>query len=285
MKKIPFCKHSPSMNIIAAYVSIPFETDHGDGGFAIRVIEIYRLFKMERLLAEFEMLTGYGAPWYRCDAEEINALVERGTAICDAARQASQEAEREKAQCESLLTNLSQGAFDAAKWRMSLKEALRQSQDKVLRAKDNAERARLMVNARQGLLGLLRPVVEDMLNKRIKVLRNKVMEQLPIIELPAYTYQVSLHPSGLEEKSHISAWKTMDALQSAIQKVVNHCRTPTNKYELNHHGVEKAELCRCYYSADGELFRQLMPVADYVDSMLPGKVAFSKKQRLMKSDI
>lgn len=282
MKKIEHCKYDKALNIIAAYQPVPFEPKYGDGGYAIRVIEIYRLFKMERSLAELETLTGYNMPSYMCDPDEINFLIERGTAICVTAQKAVDEAQKGVIRYGGEADILHQNMPDTQKSLVSMKEAMRQMQARRLQAQDDYERAKLIYQARQGLLGLLRPVVEAMLKKNIKGFMNKVMEKLPIASLPEYAYKISSYSDGLSCKSHIYAWSAMDELQKAVEEILKRCRHPIDRYELSHNGIAKAELCRLYYGHEGELFRQFMPVNEYVKLMIETVDAEQYKHRMMR---
>lgn len=268
MKKIERCKYDKALNVISAYQPVPFEPKYGDGGYAIRIIEIYRLFKMERSLAELETLTGYNMPSYMCDPDEINFLIERGTVICEAAQEAVNEAHQGVLRYGGEADNPNHNVLDTRQGLVSMKEALRQLQVQRQRAEDNHEKAKLIYQARQGLLSLLRPVVEAMLKKNIKGFMNKVMEKLPVASLPAYAYRMDSYSNGLSSKPHIYAWSKMDELQKAVEEILKKCRHPIEKYELNNNGIEKSELCRLYYGHEGELFRQLMPVNDYVELMI-----------------
>ncbi|GKW16404.1 hypothetical protein PEC301937_23530 [Pectobacterium carotovorum subsp. carotovorum] len=283
MKKIEHCKYDKAMNIIAAYHPVPFEPKYGDGGYAIRVIEIYRLFKMERSLAELETLTGYNMPSYMCDLDEINFLIERGTAICVSAQKAVDEAQKGVIRYGGEADILHQNRPDTRESLVSMKEAMRQMQERRLQAQDDYERAKLIYQARYGLLGLLRPVVEAMLKKNIKGFMNKVMEKLPVASLPEYAYKISSYSDGLSCESHIYAWSAMDELQKAVEEILKRCRYPIDKYELNNNGIAKSELCRLYYGHEGELFRQLMPVNDYVKLMIETLEAGQTKNHMMRN--
>ncbi|GKV94230.1 hypothetical protein H2Y56_12675 [Pectobacterium aroidearum] len=285
MKKIERCKYDKALNVISAYQPVPFEPKYGDGGYAIRIIEIYRLFKMERSLAELETLTGYNMPSYMCDPDEINFLIERGTAICEAAQEAVNEAHQGVLRYGGEADNPNHNVLDTRQGLVSMKEALRQLQVQRQRAEDNHEKAKLIYQARQGLLGLLRPVVEAMLKKNIKGFMNKVMEKLPVASLPAYSYRMDSYSNGLSSQSHIYAWSKMDELQKAVEEILKHCRHPIDKYELNRNGIAKAELCRLYYGHEGELFRQLMPVNDYVELMIETVNAEQDKNRMMRDTL
>ncbi|AOR61921.1 hypothetical protein [Pectobacterium wasabiae] len=285
MKKIERCKYDKALNVISAYQPVPFEPKYGDGGYAIRIIEIYRLFKMERSLAELETLTGYNMPSYMCDPDEINFLIERGTAICEAAQEAVNEAHQGVLRYGGEADNPNHNMPYTRQGLISMKEALRQLQVQRERALDNYERAKLIYQARQGLLGLLRPVVEAMLKKNIKGFMNKVMEKLPVASLPAYAYRMDSYSNGLSSQSHIYAWSAMDELQKAVEEIFKKCRHPIERYELNNNGIEKSELCRLYYGHEGELFRQLMPVNDYVELMIEMVKGEKYKNRMMRDTL
>ncbi|WP_145956982.1 hypothetical protein [Serratia marcescens] len=82
LKNLPITKFDNGLNTIAYHHLIPFDESHGDGGYAIRTIEIYRLHKMEPLLKKFEQLTGYAPPRANCTAQEIHSLIEQGEKVC-----------------------------------------------------------------------------------------------------------------------------------------------------------------------------------------------------------
>ncbi|GLY63124.1 hypothetical protein Pcaca05_39810 [Pectobacterium carotovorum subsp. carotovorum] len=285
MKKIERCKYDKALNIISAYQPIPFEPKYGDGGYAIRVIEIYRLFKMERSLAELETLTGYNMPSYRCDPDEINFLIERGTAICTAAQEVVNEANKGVIRYGGEVENPNHNVLDNRKDLLSMKEELRKLQVQKQRILDDCERAKLIYQSRQGLLGLLRPVVEAMLKKNIKGFMNKVIEKIPVASFPDYAYRVESYSNGLSNQSHTYAWSKMDELQRAVEEILKRCRHPIDKYELSRNGIAKAELCRLYYGHEGELFRQLMPVNDYVELMMETVESDKYKDSMMRNTI
>lgn len=78
LKELQLTKYDDDINTIVTYQPIPFTPEQGDAGYAIRVIEIYRLKKMAPLLEQFELLTGYATPRSNCTPCEINTLIERG---------------------------------------------------------------------------------------------------------------------------------------------------------------------------------------------------------------
>ncbi|MBI0549498.1 hypothetical protein [Pectobacterium parmentieri] len=285
MKKIERCKYDKNLNVISDYKTVPFEPKYGDGGYAIRVIEIYRLFKMERSLAELEKLTGYNMPSYMCDPDEINFLIERGTAICAIAQEAVNEAHQGVIRYGSETGNPNHNVLNTRQDLLSMKETLRQLKIQKQKAQDDYERAKLIYQARQGLLGLLRPVVEVMLKKNIKGFMNKVMEKLPAASLPDYSYRVESYSNGLSSQSHCYAWSKMNELQKSVEDVLKRCRHPVDTYELSRNGIEKAELCRLYYGHEGELFRQLMPVNDYVELMMEAVESDKYKNSMMRNTI
>ncbi|HGM5457532.1 hypothetical protein ACSJLY_003583 [Serratia bockelmannii] len=283
LKNLPITKFDNGLNTIAYHHLIPFDESHGDGGYAIRTIEIYRLHKMEPLLKKFEQLTGYAPPRANCTAQEIHSLIEQGEKVCFDAESKVSGGEHEITLCERELGNAKRGVSDISRWNGNMKEAIVQANANLERANAKLVEAKAAVAARRGLLGLLREPVEQMLMCGEKGFKGKVLTHIPLEPLPAYTYRKGAYSEGL--RSHIYAWGLMDALEKALREIVQRCTPPIDKYALNHGGLERAALAVEYYNVSGEKWRDLMTVDEYTALRMDGKLSLKSKQQEMCSPL
>ncbi|WP_454889764.1 hypothetical protein [Serratia quinivorans] len=279
MNKLKCSRHDDGLNVIANHNIVPFSELHGGGGYAIRVIEIYRLYKMEADLKQFEQLTGYEPPRANCTAQEIHSLIEQGEKICFDAESKVSDIEHEITLCERELGNAKRGVSDISRWNGSMKEAIIQANANLERANAKLVEAKAAVAARRGLLGLLREPVEQMLMHGEKGFRGKVLTHIPLESFPAYTYRKGMYSEGL--RSHIYAWGVMDALENALRLIIKTCTAPTDKHELDHGGLERALCAVEYYNVSGEKWRDLMTVSEYTALMMDGKLSLKSKKQEM----
>lgn len=283
MNKLKCSRHDNGLNVIANHNIVPFGDLHGGGGYAIRVIEIYRLHKMEADLKQFEQLTGYEPPRANCTAQEIYSLIEQGEKVCFDAESKVSGFEQEITLCERELGNAKRGVSDISRWNGSMKEAIVQANANLERANAKLVEAKAAVAARRGLLGLLREPVEQMLMCGEKGFKGKVLTHIPSEPLPTYTYRKGAYSAGL--RSHIYAWGLMDTLEKALREIIQRCTPPIDKYALNHGGLERAALAVEYYNVSGEKWRDLMTVDEYTAIRMDGKLSLKFKQQEMCSPL
>ncbi|CAI0713717.1 hypothetical protein [Serratia proteamaculans] len=283
MNKLKCSRHDNDLNVIANHNIVPFSELHGGGGYAIRVIEIYRLHKMEADLKQFEQLTGYEPPRANCTAQEIHSLIDQGEKVCFDAESKVSDIENEIMLCERELGNAKRGVSDISRWNGNMKEAIVQANANLERANAKLVEAKAAVAARRGLLGLLREPLEQMLMCGEKGFKGKVLTHIPLEPLPAHTYRKGAYSEGL--RSHIYAWKLMDTLENALREIIQRCTPPTDKHALNHGGLERALCAVQYYNASGEKWRDLMTVGEYTDLMMGEKLSLKSKQQEMCSPL
>ncbi|MFV8987964.1 hypothetical protein [Serratia fonticola] len=283
MNQIKYTRNDSELTTVSNYHIIPFDESHGDGGYAIRTIEIYRLYKMEQLLKQFEQLTGYVPPRANCTPQEINLLINQGEKICLEAESKVSGIENEIMLCERELGNAKRGVSDISRWNGSIKEAIIQAKNRLERTQARLTEANATVAARRGLLGLLREPVEHMLMCGEKGFKGKILTLLPLENLPAYTYRKGMYSEGL--RSHIYAWGLMDILENALRAIINKCTPPTDKHTLDRGGLDRALLAVEYYSISGEEWRNVMTVDDYINLMMGSKLHLKDKQQEMRSSL
>ncbi|CNK98658.1 hypothetical protein [Yersinia enterocolitica] len=275
LKELQLTKYDDDINTIVTYQPIPFAPEQGDAGYAIRVIEIYRLKKMAPLLEQFELLTGYATPRANCTSEEINSLVERGLIICQREESNVKKIEQKIQQLKIELNNAKRGVSSLSDYHENTRHLIADVQYKMENEHQYLEQAILEVSARKGLLGLLREQTESMLNNGVKGLKSKVMTLLPLDSLPARTYKEGTFNFGL--KSHIYAWKELNILEKAIKSILDKCSIPNDKYLLSKGGRESAEFSMQYYRPESESIRKIMSVSEYVKDM-KGKTDWIKRR-------
>lgn len=283
MNQIKYTRNDSELATVSNYHIVPFDESHGDGGYAIRTIEIYRLHKMEPLLKQFGQLTGYVPPRADCTPQEIHMLIKQGEKICLEAESKVSDIQNEIMLCERELGNAKRGVSDISRWNGSIKEAIIQAKNRLERTQTKLIEANAIVAARRGLLGLLREPVEHMLMCGEKGFKGKILTLLPLETLPTYTYRKGMYSEGL--RSHIYAWGLMDTLENALRAIVNKCTPPTDKYTLNQGGLDRALLAVEYYSISGEEWRNVMTVDDYINLMMGSKLHLKDKQQEMCSSL
>ncbi|WP_288446807.1 hypothetical protein [uncultured Serratia sp.] len=283
VKNIQVARFDNDLNIIACHHVIPFDVSHGDGGYAVRAIEIYRIHKMEALLKQFEILTGYVVPRSNCTAEEIHLLIEQGEKVCLEAEEKVAEIKNEIMLCDRDLGNAKRGVGEISRWSSGIKDAVTQANNSLERAHTKITEAHAVVAARKGLLGLLREPVEHMLANGEKGFKGKVLTRIPLEPLPAHTYRKGMFSEGL--RSHIYAWELMDELEGALRSIIQKCTPPTDKYVLNHGGLDRALLAVEYYSIPGESWRNVMTVDEYINLMMGPKSQLEYKKKEMHASL
>ncbi|HHQ6628275.1 TPA: hypothetical protein ACSTL5_004842 [Serratia fonticola] len=283
MRKVNLVRFDSELNTVANHHVIPFDESHGDGGYAIRAIEIYRLHKMEPLLKKFEQLTGHVPPRADCTPQEVHMLIKQGEKICLEAESKVSDIQNEIMLCERELGNAKRGVSDISRWNGSIKEAIIQAKNRLERTQTKLTEANATVAARRGLLGLLREPVEHMLMCGEKGFTGKILTLLPLETLPTYTYRKGMYNEGL--RSHIYAWGLMDTLENALRAIVIKCTPPTDKHTLDRGGLDRALLAVEYYSISGEEWRNIMTVDDYINLMMGSKLHLKDKQQEMRASL
>ncbi len=283
LKELPLTKYDEDINTIVTYQPIPFTPEQGDAGYAIRVIEIYRLKKMAPLLEQFELLTGYATPRSNCTPCEINILIERGQQICKQEEIKVKAVEHEISQLNIELNNAQRGVSSLSSYNGNIRGLMSNLNDRVENAKLRLENTKASVSARKGLLGLLRGQVEQMLSEGSKGFKGKVMELLPIDSFPSETYQGDRFSSGLT--SHKYAWKELNKLERALKNILEKCTVPKDKYSLSNGGKEIAALKKQYYKIESENIRSKMSLGDFVGLMKNKSSWLTSKKRAINNPL
>lgn len=272
-----------NMNIIRNYLSTKFDESYNDGGYAIRAIEIKRFNKIKSLCQKFKKLTGYEVPYTECDASEMNLLVERGLGVIDAANKNYKEAVADAKRVEDDIAQAHKGKRSGFGGYESFRACLQDLEYRKDRVERHIESAHKLLTERRELLGMLRQQAEMLSASNAPGLMPVILTRIPTEYLTGCPIKETFFNKSASPI--FFAWKELDDLEAAIQRIVFLCTIPTNKYELNNGGEKKAHYYREYYSVQGAELRQRMPAIDYVSSKYQHDQSISNKIRMMNSSI
>lgn len=272
-----------SVNFILNYQSIPYDNENLDGGYAIRAIEINRFNKIKSLCETFKALTGYDVPYTACNVEELNLLVERGLKIISVAKAAYDEEMKDLRDVESQIESAKKGRSSAFGGHGTLRAHLQDLEYRKELIESRITPAQNLINDRRELLGMLRQEAEFLSASNMHGLMPIILTHIPIEHLKG----CPIKDSYFNKSDHpiLYAWKELDGLEAAIQRIIKACSVPTDKYELSHGGERKSQYYREYYSVEGAEIRQKMSAIDYVNSKYLHDQLVSKKSHMMNSSI
>jgi len=279
---LTFCKDS-NIDQVLNYKSITFGEEQSDGGYAIRAIEIKRFNKIKSLCQKFNELTGYEVPYTECESSEMNLLVERGLSVVDAAYKAYEEALADAKRVENDIAQAHKGKRSGFGGYESLRACLQDLEYRKDRVERHIESAHKLLTERRELLGMLRQQAEILSASNAPGLMPVILTRIPTEYLTGCPIKETFFNKSASPI--FFAWKELDDLEAAIQRIVFLCTIPTNKYELNNGGEKKAHYYREYYSVQGAELRQRMTAIDYVSSKYQHDQSISNKIRMMNSSI
>lgn len=279
---LTFCKDS-NIDQVLNYKSITFGEGQSDGGYAIRAIEIKRFNNIKSLCQKFKELTGYEVPYTECESSEMNLLVERGLSVVDAAYKAYEEALADAKRVENDIAQAHKGKRSGFGGYESLRACLQDLEYRKDRVERHIESAHKLLTERRELLGMLRQQAEILSASNAPGLMPVILTRIPTEYLTGCPIKETFFNKSASPI--FFAWKEIDDLEAAIQRIVFLCTIPTNKYELNQGGEKKAHYYREYYSVQGAELRQRMTAIDYVSSKYQHDQSISNKIRMMNSSI
>lgn len=279
---LTFCKDS-NIDQVLNYKSITFGEGQSDGGYAIRAIEVKRFNNIKSLCQKFKELTGYEVPYTECESSEMNLLVERGLSVVDAAYKAYEEALADAKRVENDIAQAHKGKRSGFGGYESLRACLQDLEYRKDRVERHIESAHKLLTERRELLGMLRQQAEILSASNAPGLMPVILTRIPTEYLTGCPIKETFFNKSASPI--FFAWKELDDLEAAIQRIVFLCTIPTNKYELNNGGEKKAHYYREYYSVQGAELRQRMTAIDYVSSKYQHDQSISNKIRMMNSSI
>lgn len=272
-----------NMNIIRNYLSTQFNETHNDGGYAIRTIEIKRFNIIKSLCEKFECLTGYKVPYTECDASEMNLLVKRGLSVINVADKAYKEAIADAKKIENEITQAQKGGSREFGGYESLLAYLQNLEYRKERVEGYIAPAHQLLTERRKLLGMLRQQAEVLSATNTSDLIPVILTQIPTEYLTGCPIKESYFNKS--DSPILFAWKKLDALETALRRVISLCTVPTDKYELNNGGENKTHYYREYFSSDNVELRQNMTAIDYVNTKYLHKQSVDKNTQMMNSSL
>ncbi|MFU2316452.1 hypothetical protein [Rahnella sp. PCH160] len=281
-EELNFCKDS-NIDQVLNYKSITFGEGHSDGGYAIRAIEIKRFNKIKLLCEKFKELTGYEVPYTECNASEMNLLVEHGVSVIYAANKAYKDALADAKSVDDDIAQAHKGKCSGFGGYESLRAYLQDLEYRKDRVDGHIASANKLLTERRELLGMLRQQAEILSACNVPGLMPVILTRIPTEYLTGCPIKETFFDKSASPI--FFAWKELDALEAAIQRIVFLCTKPTNKYELNNGGEKKSHYYREYYSIQGSELRQRMTAIDYVSNKYQHDQSFSTKIRMMNSSI
>jgi len=255
---------SNDITTIASYKTTPFSESDGNGAYAIRVIEIYRAYKMRDSLLQFSRLTGHPALFTEPTLEEITSLIDRGISLIEPEEEKLNACKAEVSKYNKQLETASKKVTRISDIKNSdTGNGLPHSQ-KVQIAFAGHKKQAEAVEALKGLLGLLREPINSMMKQDESGEIRKQASRLTHGVFARYLYtRGNVHHPPFRSCEFI--WNELDALESAVESIVRECTTPKDKYQLQHGGEKRAELHREYYNVNNAALRMTISARDYVN--------------------
>lgn len=276
------CKDS-NIDQVLNYKSITFSEGHSDGGYAIRAIEIKRFNKIKPLCEKFKELTGYDVSYTECNASEMNLLVKRGLSVINIADKAYKEAIADAKNIENEIAQARKGRSRAFGGYDSLLAYLQNLEYRKERVEGYIAPAHQLLTERRELLGMLRQHAEALSANNAADLIPVILTHIPTEYLNGCPIKESYFNKS--DSPILYAWKELDALETALRKIISLCTVPTNKYEITNGGESKARYYREYFSNLNAELRQRMTAIDYVNSKCLQDQRMNRKTHMMNSSI
>lgn len=262
---IPATRNNNNLAIIAGFKKHTFTPEQGNGGFAIRAIEIHRFFKMRLLIESFCTITGYmpdeyEIPFIDAEIEEVNWLIERAQSLCQEKEGAVIGLESDIAGCNALLASAKSGRAT------STSKDIKSELMAVIARKESAENrlfaAKQELMVCNGLFNLLADFISHIFKSWKSDLVIKSLSDIPRVSLPVEAYRAKAAYDS-SSRPCVYGWERMDELEKALTEIITSCTPSKDKYKIANGGNERAEAYQFYYSQAGEETRLVMSVIDY----------------------
>lgn len=271
--------------LISNFSPAIFNCDDSHGAFVYRVIEIHRIYKMKSIIEYLSLITESDSIKILPEVNEVAALISSGKLIFKREKEKRDvrlsELEIVKRQFEGAsngTANKPAGYVDRRHWMVDLDTKIKTSESSL---KD----AEMALAVSRGLLALIRPAVEYMLNVVKMQLPVGILADLPEATLSSHVYSGNgVYGSGI--KAAIAAWAEMDALEKAINNIVDSCHPSNDKHKMNllWHKF-RMQHYRFYYGKNGENARMFFSANEYVDKMTAIDVARESKKKILSINL
>ncbi|CDM92061.1 hypothetical protein [Xenorhabdus bovienii] len=279
MNEVSFYKDE-NLSYIFNYKFIPFEENGKDTGFMIRTIELYKLAKMKDSIKKFTELTGFNFDNLIPSVEEIKSLIKRGRSVVSGYSKFPEKEEAELKSLVDILNNAQNGKISKpTSYHLSTRVWITDMHHSVERKEDSIKREKGKLEKMNGLYGLLYPVIEWLFSEKTTGFKKELLESIPreTVYLNALLSEMDW---GYSQpcKLIISA---MDELERCINKIINQCATPIDKYTLRHTPVYQSDCYKFYYRKENHHLKNILSADEYVDAMVNAKNRIQDKLKYM----
>ena len=273
-----------NLSIVINFRNAFFNEESTNGAYIYRTIEIYRIFKMRGVINSLSLITESYLIEVFPDVNELKAIISTGKLICKREKEKLDkrlsELEAVKKQFEGASNGTAHkpaGYIDRRNWIADLETKIKTSESSL----KDAEKAFIVS---RGLLALIRPVIEHMINVAKVKLPVGILAELPEDNLPSYVYcDGGVFSNGI--KVACVAWAEMDTLEKAIKNIVDSCNPSSDKHKMNSLWHKfRMKHYYFYYGKHGENARMFFSAKEYVDKMTEIDISRENKQKLLSTD-
>lgn len=280
MKLIP-TPHDDAVTTLANYRVIPFSSEYGSAGYALRVIEIYQFHQLQPLFQQFETLTGYQAPAIDFTHDEAALLIKAGLAVCHEEAQKRAGYKQSIDDLKQQLNDMKQGATQATHAIADAKYHLTRLTESLDREENYQARQEEFISQMYGLLNLLRSPILALQDRPGQPLNDNLVTQLPPDSWPVSTYcegHLNLSPCEFMGRE-------ITDLKAAMQRIISKCTPPKDRYLLNQGADIRTQFYCEYYSLNGEAVRTTMTADQFVELAEQKMQRMKQKQRVMRASL
>jgi len=282
--KISFLKDE-NLLIVNNFCQTIFNSESAHSAYIYRSVEIHRIFKMRNAIESLSLITEDYSLKIIPSVDEVIDIIAMGKLIykrekekLDARLSELEIVKRQFEGASNGTANKTAGYVDRRHWMVDLDTKIKTSESSL---KD----AEMALAVSRGLLALIRPVVEYMLNVVKMQLPVGILADLPEATLSSHVYSGNgVYGSGI--KAAIAAWAEMDALEIAIKNIVDSCHPSNDKHKMNllWHKF-RMQHYRFYYGKNGENARMFFSANEYVDKMTAIDIARESKQKILSINL
>ncbi|MBD2813307.1 hypothetical protein ID850_00715 [Xenorhabdus sp. Flor] len=269
MNEVSFYKDE-NLSYIFNYKFIPFEENGKDTGFMIRTIELYKLAKMKDSIKKFTELTGFNFDNLIPSVEEIKLLIKRGRSVVSNYSNLPEKEEAELKSMVDILSNAQSGKIkNPNSYSISNRAWITDMHHAVERKKNSIENEKSKLEKMNGLYGLLYPVIEWLLSEKEKEFRKELLETIP--RKTGYLNSLLSNMNWDHSQPCKFIISATDELERCINKVINQCTAPKDKYTSRHTPVYKNDYYRFYYRKENDHLKHVLTADEYVNAMVNAK--------------
>lgn len=263
MMEVQFSKDALDQKV-RNYRSLTYIESTSENNFVYRMFELSLLFKNRGKVNFVLDMMGVDCFNFFPKVDEIESLVRYGNELIKDA-QGLYEREKENIDYQKgMLVNLGNGKGDSRS-SLSVKEQFYNQKIELSQAENRLKKADDNLTCCKGLLGMIRPMVEHMLNKDKVKLPVGILNKIPDELLPS-----SMYCEGAEtQRAYIYkySWKEVTDVIKAIDSIYHVCNPSADVHTMNSGWKFRYKHCREYFKKDNHQLRQSTTHSEYADTM------------------